>query len=85
MWIDHVNFTQATMKTIPCTSGRPRVICATNVNGQTCDGDSGSAVVGQCTLLHETLKYTHRIRKMAIPNLLHNNFALDNLFSLLDS
>ena len=44
---DHVNFTQATMKTIPCTSGRPRVICATNVNGQTCDGDSGSAVVGQ--------------------------------------
>ena len=44
---DHVNFTQATMKTIPCTSGRPRVICATNVNGQTCDGDSGGAVVGQ--------------------------------------
>ena len=38
---------QATMRTIPCTSGRQKVICATNVNGQTCDGDSGSAVVGE--------------------------------------
>ena len=38
---------QATMRTIPCTSGRQKVICATNVNGQTCEGDSGSAVVGE--------------------------------------
>ena len=38
------------MKTILCTSGRPRVICARNVNGQTCDGDSGSAIVGEKTI-----------------------------------
>ena len=35
------------MRTIHCTSARQKVICATNVNGQTCDGDSGSAVVGE--------------------------------------